>query len=534
MKPTIEAIPDGARGWRLEWSEIGIQMDVCPLSSGRDATEAEVTVRALTGEGWGHMVGPVSVGMDEIRSRSYLGRYLAGRGRRSVDWAGLVEQAFVLVLRQVRGGRVEAPASDSLAALLREELPPLRHVIPDLITEGCWLLGGHPKVGKSWLLLNLGLAVAFGGKALGHIPIEQPGRVLYLALEDGKRRLQGRVRDVLRDQPAPERFEYRTSWNSIEAGGIDELDAWCEAHPDTRLVMIDTLAKMRGDSRRRGESRLFDEDYQSIAGLQELAGRRGLAILMNLHLRKSRGEEVDPLQALSGTMGLSAGADGILVLDRKRYHNDAILSITSRDLPRDREIGIWWDQTLVSWVYSGDAADVRLSMQRKSILDALRESGEAQTPKDLTAMTGIEYGAIRRILPQMQRAGQVRQTARGLYALGDIPEPHRSTVNTIAQKSDQGDQAINSDNAINAINGGPDEAKRSHRSPDRPDRIDRIDRPTVHNGRTGPPCPECGQATTPDGICRRCDVRACAGDPSHATGSLLRSRCAVCAMRGSG
>ena len=91
------------------------------------------------------------------------------------------------------------------AELLTVEFPPARFAVPGLIAEGANLLVGSPKLGKSWLALNLGVAIACGGCALGRVPVVA-GDVLYLALEDSGRRLQSRLRQILCDDPAPERL----------------------------------------------------------------------------------------------------------------------------------------------------------------------------------------------------------------------------------------------------------------------------------------------------------------------------------------
>ena len=88
-------------------------------------------------------------------------------------------------------------------SLIAETFQPLNWAVNGLLPEGCVLFAGRPKLGKSWLVLQLALAVASGGKALGSIPAEQ-GDVLYLALEDTKRRLQSRVKTLLRSSPVPE------------------------------------------------------------------------------------------------------------------------------------------------------------------------------------------------------------------------------------------------------------------------------------------------------------------------------------------
>src|SRR3954471_17711209 len=86
------------------------------------------------------------------------------------------------------------------AELQRLVFPDARWAVPGLIAEGVTLLVGPPKVGKSWLGLNVAASVAEGGLALGKGDVD-PGDVLYLALVDTGRRVQSRLRMMMNDEP---------------------------------------------------------------------------------------------------------------------------------------------------------------------------------------------------------------------------------------------------------------------------------------------------------------------------------------------
>jgi len=115
------------------------------------------------------------------------------------------------------------PETVSAADLMAADLPPVRWVVPRVLPEGVTLLAGKPKLGKSWLALGLCVAVAAGGMALGTSQVEQ-GEVLYLALEDNRRRLQKRLGKMLCG-PAPEGLEIATSWPKLDEGGVEALRA---------------------------------------------------------------------------------------------------------------------------------------------------------------------------------------------------------------------------------------------------------------------------------------------------------------------
>jgi len=125
------------------------------------------------------------------------------------------------------------------AWLDQQVFPPLRYAVDGLIPEGLTILVGPPKAGKSWLILDLLLAVASGGAALGCIKAAPPRRVLYLALEDGNRRMQDRCRALLDKDGTPPLFNYKT--RILPGTVLETIRAWTRRHPDTALVVIDTL-----------------------------------------------------------------------------------------------------------------------------------------------------------------------------------------------------------------------------------------------------------------------------------------------------
>src|SRR5215203_5792958 len=146
------------------------------------------------------------------------------------------------------------PGVFSIADLLSRELPPARWVVPDLLPEGVTLLAGKPKIGKTWLAQGLAVAIATGGVALGSKRVEQ-GEVLYLALEDQERRLHKRFKRLLTEDP-PRGLSAAVRWPTFDVGGAERIGDWCATHPNTRLVVIDTLKKVR--PRTNGQRSVYD------------------------------------------------------------------------------------------------------------------------------------------------------------------------------------------------------------------------------------------------------------------------------------
>ena len=281
--------------------------------------------------------------------------------------------------------------------------------MPGIVPEGTTILAGKPKMGKSWLALGTSVAVAAGGVALGTKRVER-GAVLYLALEDNPRRLQSRLKKLLPGGAAPEGLELATEWPRLGDGGLDALEAWLNTHPDARLVVIDTLAKFR--TGQTGKN-LYKEDYEAVEPLVELAADHNVAILIVHHLRKLGAE--DPLDQVSGSMGLTGGADGALVLNRQRGRADVYLYVTGRDIEEEKELALSWDSTTATWKIAGDAEEYRTSKERQEIVECLRSLGEPAGPKDVSEALGKPYNNVKQLMWKMGNEGDLRSVGGGKY-----------------------------------------------------------------------------------------------------------------------
>jgi hypothetical protein len=291
--------------------------------------------------------------------------------------------------------------------------PQLKYIVPDLIVEGCVLLAGKPKVRKSWLAYDVGLAVASGGYCLGDKKCAQ-GTVLYLALEDGDRRLQRRAEKLLppfRGQ-WPERFHYQTKWPRANEGGIEAIEQWCETHPDARLVIIDVLAKFRALSANHRNASAYEQDYDAVSRLQELATRRSITVLVVHHTRKGASE--DPVEEISGTLGLGGGVDAFLIL--KRSSSGGTLIGRGRDT-EDVDLAVQFSRETCRWTILGEAAEIQRSEQRGRVLVVLEEAASVGlSPREVAAqLTGLTYDNAKQLLHRMAKAGDVQKDGRGRY-----------------------------------------------------------------------------------------------------------------------
>ena len=202
---------------------------------------------------------------------------------------------------------------------------PTPFLVDELIPEGLHILAGAPKIGKSWLALWLCLCVP-QGQPLWNFATTK-GEVLYLSLEDSYRRIQSRLFDLTED--APPTLHFAILADTLKHGLEQQIEQFLTEHPATKLVVIDTLQRVRSAG---GDSNLYANDYQDVGLLKQLADRHHIAILLIHHLRKLHDD--DPMNMISGSTGLSGAADSTFVLQKNsRLANVASLHCTGRDIP---------------------------------------------------------------------------------------------------------------------------------------------------------------------------------------------------------
>lgn len=228
-----------------------------------------------------------------------------------------------------------------------ESKPP---VIDGLIQNGTYIFAGAPKIGKSFLMAQLAYHVATG-KPLWGYEVHQ-GTVLYLALEDGHERLQKRMYRMFGVEDVS-KLHFAINAKQLGNGLDAQLEKFVREHPDTRLIIIDTLQKVRELS---GEAYSYRDDYQIIGQLKQLADKFQLCMLVVHHTRKSPAN--DEFDRISGTTGIYGCADGAFVLSKeRRTDSTATLSISGRDQP-DQCIHLMRDEETLQWNF--DHADTEL------------------------------------------------------------------------------------------------------------------------------------------------------------------------------
>ena len=215
-------------------------------------------------------------------------------------------------------------------------------IIDGLLYAGAYILAGAPKIGKSFLVAQLAYHVSTGQRLWGY-EVHQ-GTVLYLALEDDFQRIQSRM-FMMYGVADTASLHFATAANKIGNGLDEQLENFIKEHPDTKLVIIDTMQKIREAG---GEAYSYASDYEIIGKLKRFADRHSICIVTVHHTRKQPAG--DSFETISGTTGLLGCADGALLMQKKKKRTEleATVDAVGRDqqdqilyLKKDADTQIW-------------------------------------------------------------------------------------------------------------------------------------------------------------------------------------------------
>lgn len=252
----------------------------------------------------------------------------------------------------------------SMTELYDTVYPPRTPIVDGFLYSGTYLFVGAPKVGKSFFMGQLAYHVAMG-LPLWNYPVRK-GTVLYLALEDDYARLQRRLSVMFGVECADNLF-FATQAKTLNEGLDGELEGFLKEHKDARLIIIDTLQKVREVG---GDRYSYSSDYEIVTRLKSFSDNYGVCLLVVHHTRKLESE--DSFDMISGTNGLLGAADGAFIMHKKkRTDNTAVMDIVGRDQP-DQELTIEFDREQCIWNFQ--KAEMELWKQPPNpLLEAINE-----------------------------------------------------------------------------------------------------------------------------------------------------------------
>lgn len=266
-------------------------------------------------------------------------------------------------------------------------------IVDGLLYPGTYLFAGAPKLGKSFLMLQFAYHVSMGVPLWGY-PVQQ-STVLYLSLEDDHRRLQGRLFRMFGVDCA-DSLHLATIAKQVGCGLDAQLCGFMREHPDTKLVMIDTLQKVREVG---SEKYSYAGDYEVVRQLKQFSDTFGVCLLLVHHTRKQQAD--DKFDMISGTNGLMGAADGAFLLQKEqRTGNAALLEVSGRD-QQDQRFRLVRDTQTLAWIL--EKAEMELwRMPADPLLEELASRIDAANPvwcgapSDLVSFlgTGMKANAL--------------------------------------------------------------------------------------------------------------------------------------------
>lgn len=287
----------------------------------------------------------------------------------------------------------------TVADLLNADFPEIEWAVPGLVHCGLTFLAGRPKIGKSWLTLQLAGAVGTGGEFLGQRAVE--GRVLVYALEDSPRRLKQRL---ALQKVAP---DAAVTFSPMKWDGWAELEQEL-SRTDYRLVIVDTISRTFGAADQNDPGAMT----AMLAKPQRLALQHNTSILVVDHHRKSHSVERG-IDDLIGSTAKSAVADTILKLCREQGKHDTFLQVTGRDIEEEKSLVVKFDQNS-RWQLKGEAAQGHQKALRNRIIEAISELSQRGLATNATIADAIgrDRGQVNRAIVEMCAGNQIEKAEK--------------------------------------------------------------------------------------------------------------------------
>ncbi len=263
-------------------------------------------------------------------------------------------------------------------------------VIDGLLYRGMYLFVGAPKMGKSFLMGQIAYHVSTGTPLWG-FPVRQ-GTVLYLALEDDYGRLQERLYRMF-GTAENENLFFSVAARQLGKGLDEQLTRFLREHPDTSLIIIDTLQKVREVG---GDNYSYANDYQIITRFKTFADTYGICLMVVHHTRKQKAD--DAFDMISGTNGLMGAADGAFLLQKeKRTSDSATLEVSGRDqqdqrlyLKRNEEKLCWDLDRIETKLWEAPPEPLLEEVAKRITADCPEWSG---SPTELCGFLGVDMKA---------------------------------------------------------------------------------------------------------------------------------------------
>lgn len=293
----------------------------------------------------------------------------------------------------------------SAAELKGMKFPHMNWIVDGVVPEGLTLLAAKPKIGKSWMCLDIAVAAATGGKAFIDIQVEETP-VIYYALEDNKRRMKRRLRKIGAEWPSGLFMDHYLPPLHEDCVEVITRDV---KQVKAGLVIIDTYNFVRPPTKGREDN--YSTDYKWLGVLQRLASDLRVAIIVVHHTKKA--ESDDDFDAITGTRGLQAAVDTMLVLNQK--NSRVKLSGRGKDVVDEIQLIVEFNRDMCKWKIGEAVDDLDRTPERRQVINVFRGTKDSLTNTEIAEGLGKPYSGVTKMLNEMHRDGQIRKTATGKY-----------------------------------------------------------------------------------------------------------------------
>ena len=345
----------------------------------------------------------------DVRAWGELKSHAKRQGINPFEWQKAVDAGGMAT--NGNPSRAILPSHETGTQLLQATIPIPAQFFDGLLHEGMLLFGGKSKRGKSWLAFDMAMSLAIGRAAFRHFPNIVKAPVLYLALEDGRARLQGRMRQIQANIQTLDDLHLRYIFPLLADGAIDILGELIEQY-HYGLIVVDVLARLEGAGK-RGEKNYL-EVYDMFAPIQELRKKLPFCFMMLTHLRKSEAEDV--FDNIMGSTAYQGAQDVLWVLERKPKDDFAFLHVRDKDT-EDKTIALRFIDG--HWEYMGEGEEYALGRDQRRIIQILTEEHREVSIQEIMMAGGFpdaKYAYIRNMLVSMVKDDLIHRARHGKYS----------------------------------------------------------------------------------------------------------------------
>ncbi len=309
------------------------------------------------------------------------------------------------------------PMSITGCELYKKEFTPLKWVVQNLIPEGLTILAGAPKIGKSFLVLQIALNVVCNKKVFGKLDAI-PGKVIYLALEDSQRRLQSRMYSLIDQDYSIENLEnlvLSTDCIPMDEEGVRLIDDCLRKDDCISMIIFDTMTRIQPKTSNRTDE--YEKYTRFLGPIHKIALKRRVSIIMVHHTRKGGSE--DPLEAVLGSNAISGVADTIMVMTSKKMDEEAELYIKGREI-EEQSFKLKRASDSLCWDLPDNVETS--SPEQEMIVKVLNKHPNGLSAKEIEEVIGKDASQVSQIIrKRLLPKGIVTRKKHGVYTLPNVP-----------------------------------------------------------------------------------------------------------------